>query len=79
MGSVGGLAFSAICVYKNDPKFYSNLFMPTMAKILDAEQAHKVAVWALSKKLFPAQNPLQNAQIDMVSSEYSLCHISQFY
>ena len=49
MGCVGAVGFSAICIYKGNDKFYSNVLMPTIQKFADGEQAHNLAVWAAQK------------------------------
>mmetsp|Transcript_7459 Transcript_7459/g.8575 ORF Transcript_7459/g.8575 Transcript_7459/m.8575 type:complete len:388 (-) Transcript_7459:1224-2387(-) len=40
-------------VFAQDEWVYSNLIMPVVHRVLDGEDAHRFAVWAASKKLFP--------------------------
>ena len=43
-------------VYSQDEEAYSKYLMPAIQQVVDAESAHKLAVWATSKKLFPEMN-----------------------
>ncbi|XP_030753109.1 dihydroorotate dehydrogenase (quinone), mitochondrial isoform X2 [Sitophilus oryzae] len=50
VGAIG--AFSGICIYKGDEKFYKNFVMPVI-HLLDPEQAHKLAVITSQYRLTP--------------------------
>lgn len=68
MGSLGAVSFSAIAFYKGEPSFYSNLFMPVSQRLLDAESAHKLAIWAASRKLLFAPKISQHDE-DILASK----------
>ena len=46
LGFLGTASFSIIALYRGDPKFYSNIVMPLSQRLIDAENAHKLAIWA---------------------------------
>jgi len=46
LGLLGTASFSVIAFYRGEPKFYSNVIMPLSQRLIDAENAHKLAIWA---------------------------------
>ncbi len=52
MGTSASLVTGGICFYRGDERFFANVLMPTVHKAVDAEQAHKLALWAFKKRLF---------------------------
>ena len=63
-GTCVGLA-SAVgyAIYAQDESAYSKFLMPSIQKVLDAESAHKLAVWTASKELFPTINYDYNREV----------------
>ena len=51
LGFLGTASFSIIALYRGDPKFYSNIVMPLSQRLIDAENAHKLAIWAGKHRL----------------------------
>jgi len=51
LAATGSIAFSGICVYKQDEDFFRGLMK--YLHIVDAEQAHKISIFLLSKRILP--------------------------
>ena len=53
LGCLGSVAFTGICVYKGDERFYGSFLMPFLQNwiVKDAEQAHRLAIWAAKNNL----------------------------
>ena len=60
----GAAAFSAICLYQNDARFYSRAVMPVAHRVLDAERAHELMVWALGRRLVPKEKEHKRTEED---------------
>lgn len=54
VASCSSLIFGGICYYRNDEKFFDKIVMPLTRKLLDAEDAHKLAIFACKWNLLPA-------------------------
>lgn len=48
-----GLMFSSYFTITGDEQFYKSFIMPSVMRVLGAEQAHTFAVWLASKGLIP--------------------------
>ena len=46
LGFLGTASLSAIATFGGDPTFYSKVLMPLSQNLMEAEQAHKFAIWA---------------------------------
>ena len=46
LGFLGTASVSAMATFVGDPTFYSNVLMPLSQNLIEAEQAHKFAIWA---------------------------------
>ena len=55
LGVVGctGLMFTSYFTITGDEQFYKSFIMPSVMRVLGAEQAHTFAVWLASKGLIP--------------------------
>jgi hypothetical protein len=53
VGSCSSLIFGGYCYQTNDEKFFSNFLMPMTRLLLDAESAHKLAIFACKYNLLP--------------------------
>lgn len=60
--TVSGLGvYTAVSIYRGNEKFYKNNVMP-LVHLLDAEQAHRLAIWASKYRLLP-KNQLPDPEI----------------
>ena len=46
LGFLGTASVSAMATFVGDPTFYSKVLMPLSQYLIEAEQAHKLAIWA---------------------------------
>ena len=53
LSCLGSITFSGMCIYKGNEKYYSTFLMPFLQNWIfkDAEQAHRVAIWACKNHL----------------------------
>lgn len=56
----GSIMFTAISLYSGDSKFYSNIAMPLLHKIMDPETAHRLAVTTAKYGIVPKSNNNDN-------------------
>lgn len=54
LSASGSLAFGAICWFNQNERFHEQVLMPVVHRLVDPETAHDYAVWALSKRIVPA-------------------------
>ena len=46
LGFLGTASVSAMATFVGDPTFYSKVLMPLSQNLIEAEQAHELAIWA---------------------------------
>ena len=46
LGTAGAASVSALAFLYGEPRFYSKVLMPLSQNLIDAERAHKLAIWA---------------------------------
>ena len=46
IGFLGTASVSAIAIFMGEPRFYSKVLMPLSQNLIEAEKAHKLAIWA---------------------------------
>ena len=46
IGFLGASSVSAIAIFMGEPRFYSKVLMPLSQNLIEAEKAHKLAIWA---------------------------------
>ena len=44
--------FGVVCLAKGNERFYSSVVMPSLHRAVEAERAHRMAVWAFKHNLF---------------------------
>jgi hypothetical protein len=54
VSTCSALIFGGVLYYKNDERFFDKVAMPLTRMLLDAETAHKVAIFACKWNLMPA-------------------------
>lgn len=53
LASGGSIAFASICAYNGNEKFYKELFMPVLHKVLSPEASQTVGLFAAKWALIP--------------------------
>lgn len=60
VGTGCGLGYA---VYSQNEEVYTKCVMPALQQVVDAENAHKLAVWIASKELFPKMNYVYDREL----------------
>lgn len=56
--SAGCVTFCGICIYKGNERFYKEIFMPSLQKVVEPEDAHNISLNLAKYGILPKSNAL---------------------